>query len=55
MIDWDIEEVVFIIEIIDLNNKIFIEKTMMILIFKIINNNIYIRITLINQDITVLL
>lgn len=46
--DLDIKEVMFIIKIIDLDDKIFAEKAMVSLIFKINSGGIYIAMVLIN-------
>lgn len=53
--DLDIKKVVFTIKIINLNIKIFAKKTMMALVFEINNGSIHMIITLMNQDIIVLL
>ena len=45
----------FTIKIFDLNAEVFAKKTIMTLVFKINNSNIYMVMTLINQDITMLL
>lgn len=54
MMDLNAEEIAFVIKIIDLDTKIFAEKTMVPLVFKIDNSNIHIVMVLINQDTTVL-
>lgn len=43
-----IEEIVFTMKMIDLNIKIFIEKTKIAFIFEIDSNNVYIEIALID-------
>lgn len=43
-----IEEIVFTMKMIDLNIKIFIEKTKIVFIFEIDSNNVYIEIALID-------
>ena len=48
--DLNIEKVVFIIKIINLDTKVFTKKIIVSLIFKINNSNIYIIMTLINQN-----
>ena len=45
----------FILKMIDFDAKIPIEKIIVAFIFKIVNNNIYIKIALINQNIIILL
>ena len=54
IIDLDAENVVFAVKIIYLDANVSSEKIMMALVFEINVGSIYIAITLINQDITVL-
>lgn len=55
MIDLDAKEIMFAIKIIGLNAEIIAEKIMMTLVFEINSSNIHIVITLINQNIILLL
>lgn len=50
MIELIVKEMVVVIKIINLDTEVFTEKIMMTLIFKINRSDIYIIITLINQD-----
>ena len=54
MINLDIKKIVSAIKIIDVDTKIFAKKIIVILIFEVNNNNIYIKIALINQNIIIL-
>ena len=54
MINLKAEEMVFAMKIIDLNTEIFAEKIMVALIYEIDGSNIYMVMTLINQNIIVL-
>lgn len=42
-------------KIIDINIKVFVKKIIVILVFKVDNSSIYMKIALINQDIIILL
>ena len=53
--DLDAEEVMSIVKIIYLDAEVSVKKTMVALVFEIEGGNIYMTITLMNQDITVLL
>lgn len=48
MIDLVTEKIIFVIKIIHLDTKIFIKKIIIVFIFKIDSNNIYMAIALIN-------
>lgn len=54
MIDLEANKVIFIMKIITLNTEIFAEKIMVALIFEINDSSIYMAITFINQNTTVL-
>lgn len=54
MIDLDIKEVIFAVKIIDLNAEISTEKVMVVFIFEINCVDIYIAMTLVNQNTIVL-
>lgn len=55
MIHLDVKEIVFTIEIINLDVKISSKKIILSLIFEIDSNNIHIKMALIDQDTMVLL
>ena len=48
MIDFDVEEIIFTMKIIDLNVEVSIEKIIVALIFEIDGSGIHIVMTLIN-------
>lgn len=54
ILDLDVEKVMSAIKIIDLDAKMSTEKAMVALIFEIDGSGIYIAMTLMNQDTTVL-
>lgn len=55
MIDLNTEKYMFAIKIIDLNAEMFIEKIILALVFKMNGGGIYMVITLMNYNTTVLL
>lgn len=48
MIDLDVEEVVFVVKIIDLNTEVSVEKAMVVLVFEIDDSNSHTAMALMN-------